>query len=153
MTAENPLVRRADLADLDALAPLFDAYRQFYRKASDLELARRFLADRIRNRESIIFLALTGQAPAGFVQLYPTFSSGAAAPILILNDLFVDPAHRRKGLGARLMNAAVAYARESGAVRLTLSTEVTNVAGQALYEKLGWKRQDDFYVFNFPVAR
>jgi ribosomal protein S18 acetylase RimI-like enzyme len=38
-----------------------------------------------------------------------------------------------------------------GAVRLTLSTEVTNDAAQSLYESEGWKRQTEFYVYNLVV--
>ena len=50
----------ATLNDLDPLANLFDLYRQFYRQASDPEGARRFLAARISNSESVIFLAKQG---------------------------------------------------------------------------------------------
>jgi hypothetical protein len=46
-------VRQATIFDVDLLAPLFDAYRQFYRQPSDLELARQFLFDRLRNDQSI----------------------------------------------------------------------------------------------------
>lgn len=69
-------VRAATAADLDLLAPLFDAYRQFYKKPGELDLSRRFLSDRIKNEESIIFLALNKEGTAmGFTQLYLTFSS------------------------------------------------------------------------------
>src|SRR6266699_54580 len=107
-------VREATLTDLDALVPLFDAYRQFYRKPEDLALARRFLEERLQHRECIIF---------------------------ILNDLFVAPAARRGGVGGLLLRAAASFGREAGAVRLTLSTEVTNEVAQALYEANSWKRQ------------
>ncbi len=142
-------VRLATISDLDLLVPLFDAYRVFYRKASDLDLARRFLSERLRNNQSTIFLALQPDgSAAGFTQLFPTYSSVAAAPVLILNDLFVDPDARRRGTGALLLDAAVRYGRETGAVRLTLSTEVTNRTAQALYESRGWVRQTEFYVYN-----
>ena len=39
-------VRQATIADLELIVPLFDAYRQFYRRPADLDLARRFLRDR-----------------------------------------------------------------------------------------------------------
>ena len=145
-------VRRATTNDLELVAPLFDAYRQFYRKPSDLALAKAFLAERLARDESIIFLA-TGEDGAawGFVQLFPSFSSGAAARILILNDLFVAPDARRSGVGKSLLSAAANYGKEIGAVRLTLSTEVTNESAQALYEAEGWKRQTDFYVYNLAL--
>src|SRR5262252_9213069 len=126
-------VRQATIADLDLVAPLFDAYRQFYRKPADLALARKFLLERFQHNESIIFVVVGEEgAGVGFVQLYPSFSSGAAARILILNDLFVTPNARRTGIGALLLRAAADYGKAVGAVRLTLSTELTNKSAQAL---------------------
>ena len=147
-------VREATILDLDLLAPLFDAYRQFYRKPADLELARRFLRDRLKNGESVVFLALMPDGgAAGFTQLYPSFSSASAARVFILNDLFVEPRYRRMGVGAALLATAGAFGEAAGAVRLTLSTEVTNESAQALYEACGWTRQTDFYVYNLSLGR
>ena len=137
---------------MDRIAPLFDLYRQFYRKPPDLDLARRFLRDRFEHNQSIIFLATSGDgAAAGFAQLFPSFSSASAARILILNDLFVLPEVRRRGVGSQLLAAAAEFGRAMGGVRLTLATEVTNEAAQALYDRAGWKRQTDFYVYNFSL--
>ena len=146
------LVRQATTFDLDLLVPLFDAYRQFYRKPSDPGLARRFLFERFQHSESIIFLAVRRDGLAvGFTQLFPSFSSASAARIFILNDLFVRQEVRRKNVGSLLLAAAARFAQAVGAARLTLSTEVTNQAAQALYEAEGWKRQTDFCVYNFAV--
>jgi len=94
----------------------------------------------------------TGWKAAGFTQLYPSFSSASAARIFILNDLFVVPAFRRMGAGAALLTAARAFGEAAGAVRLTLSTEVTNESAQALYEACGWTRQTDFHVYNLSLS-
>ena len=148
----NIVVRQATIADLDQLTPLFDAYRQFYRKASDLNLARRFLLERIERNQSTIFLATSPDGPAvGFTQLFPSFSSASAAPILILNDLYVQPEARRAKVGSLLLAAAAGFARAVGAVRLTLSTEITNEGAQALYESQGWERQTDFFVYTLNL--
>jgi GNAT superfamily N-acetyltransferase len=142
-------VRQATIFDLDLVAPLFDAYRQFYRKPGDLDLSRRFLLERFQHNQSIVFLAVRQDGAAvGFTQLFPSYSSASAARILILNDLFVLPAARRKNVGSLLLAAAARFGREVGAVRLTLSTEVTNAAAQALYEIEGWTRLTDFCVYN-----
>jgi GNAT superfamily N-acetyltransferase len=145
-------VRQATILDLDLLAPLFDAYRQFYRKPSDLDLSRRFLLERFQHNQSIVLLAVRQDRLAvGFTQLFPSFSSVSAARILILNDLFVGPEARRMRVGSLLLSAAASFGRAVGAVRLTLSTEVTNEAAQALYETEGWTRQTDFYVYNLTI--
>jgi len=137
-------IRRADPSDADMLAPLFDAYRGFYGRPSDLPLARRFLADRLGRGESVVLVALEYTAPCGFTQLYPLFSSLRCRPIWMLSDLFVDPGRRRGGVGRQLMEAAHAFAREQGAAAIELDTAHTNSAAQALYESLGYERDVEF---------
>ena len=152
MSERRIATHQATIFDLDLLVPLFDAYRQFYRRPSDPDLSRQFLLERFQHNESIIFLALTEDGSAvGFTQLYPSFSSVSAARIFILNDLFVSPDARRKRVGALLLDAAARFGREAGAVRLTLSTEVTNETAQALYESEGWKRQTGFYSYDLAL--
>jgi GNAT superfamily N-acetyltransferase len=147
----TPEVRQATVADLNLLVPLFDAYRQFYRQPSDPERARRFLLDRLEHNQSVIFLAFDGAAAIGFTQLYPSFSSTAMARIFILNDLFVAPEGRRSGAGSALLQAAADYGRRVGAVRLALSTEITNKTAQSAYERMGWKRDTVFYVYQLAL--
>src|SRR5215471_332113 len=108
-------VRRAIADDLNLLVPLFNAYREFYRQSSEPERARRFLLERLNRAESVIFMALEGAGAVGFTQLYPSFSSGAMAPILILNDLFVVPECRRRGIGSMLLKTASEYGKQAGA--------------------------------------
>jgi GNAT superfamily N-acetyltransferase len=91
------------------------------------------------------------RSAVGFTQLFPSFSVLSAARIFILNDLFVSPEARRKRVGALLLDAAVRYGRAVGAVRLTLSTEVTNQTAQGLYEKEGWIRQTEFYSYDLVL--
>jgi ribosomal protein S18 acetylase RimI-like enzyme len=146
-------IRRASTSDLDVLAPLFDAYRQFYRKPADLALARRFLEERLTRDESVVFLALAGDGAGaiGFTQLYHTFCSTAAAPIVVLYDLFVAPGGRRLGAGRALMEAAHAYARDAGVQRVVLSTAHDNLKAQALYESLGYQLDTAFRVYELPL--
>jgi len=138
-------VRRAVAADLEIVADLFDQYRQFYHQPSDLELARRFIGERLEREESVLFLAETGGNAVGFIQLYPAFSSVSARRIWILNDLFVAPAGRRRGVGRRLMEAVAVWAGDDGAARLVLETMPDNRPAQALYEELGWRRGETWH--------
>jgi ribosomal protein S18 acetylase RimI-like enzyme len=137
-------IRRAALADADRLAPLFDAYRRFYGRDTDLPLARQFLADRLGHGESVVFLAANDATPCGFTQLYPLFSSLSCRAIWLLSDLFVDPGTRRSGVGRRLLEAAHTFAREQGAAAVELDTAHTNTQAQALYEELGYRRDLEF---------
>lgn len=141
--------RLATTADVDLIAPLFDAYRQFYERQHDLVKARNFIHDRILNKESVILLACDADRKIiGFCQLYPTFCSVEAQPIYTLYDLFVDPEARRSGAGKILLLAAEKLAVDNGMVRLDLTTAKTNLPAQAVYESLGWDRDEVFYAYS-----
>lgn len=145
-------VQQATILDVEQLIPLFDGYRQFYGTSSDLVLARQFLVDRMTRKESVVLLARGDDgAPLGFAQLFPSFSSVRAAPIYLLNDLFVVPAARRRGVATLLLQSAADMARAAGAIRLKLSTAITNVAAQRLYETMKWTREEDFHVYNLSL--
>lgn len=145
-------VRQASVSDLEALAPLFDGYRQFYGKESDTALARSFLLERFQHSQSVIFIATQPDGTAiGFAQLYPTFSSVSAARTFILNDLFVAKETRRSGVGQKLLEAAAHFGRSVGAIRLSLSTATDNETAQALYASLGWVRDTKFYAYSLSL--
>lgn len=144
--------RIATLADLDAVAPLFDAYRQFYDQAPDAALAHAFIGERMRKDESAILLASTEeQGIVGFCQLYPSFCSVEAKPIYSLYDLFVIPEARRLGGGRSLLQAAEKLAAERGKARMDLTTARTNGQAQAAYESLGWVRDEVFYAYSKAI--
>jgi ribosomal protein S18 acetylase RimI-like enzyme len=140
------IVRQAGPADVDAVAPLFDAYRQFYQQPSDPALARGFIAERLARAESVIFLAERDGQAVGFVQLYPLFSSTAARPrrLWLLNDLFVSPSARGSGVARALMDRARRLGEETGAAGLELATARSNAPAQRLYESLGWQQDELF---------
>lgn len=142
-------IRLASSADdIAMIAPLFDAYRVFYRQSSDLEASRRFLLERWRQRETVLFFAVTGGDVAGFVHLFPSFASDRMRRLWILNDLFVASSFRRSGVAKLLMQRAEQHARDTGAVGLTLSTAVNNVSAQQLYRSQLYRKDEQFFVFN-----
>ena len=144
--------RLASAADLDALAPLFDGYRQFYQQPPALARARAFLAERFANRDSVIIAVLAASdSIVGFTQLYPSFSSVSTARIWILNDLFVTPEARGTRAGVALLEAAKTHARATGAVRLSLSTAHDNARAQSVYERNGWLREQRFWHCDFKL--
>ena len=145
-------VRQATVDDVEPLVPLFDAYRQFYGRTSDVAAARTFLLARFANRESTLFIAHQGEMAIGFAQLYPSFSSVSLARIFILNDLFVQEQARRTRVASSLLSAAATFAVSLGAVRLSLSTALTNDAAQALYRSAGWNRDQQFSVYHLALS-
>ncbi len=137
---------RPTVNHLESVAKLFDAYRVFYRKDSDLAGAEKFISDRLSNADSVIFLAMEeGAAPKyqGFVQLYPLFSSTRMAKLWLLNDLFVDPEFRGRSIGKALIESAKELALQTDAAGLLLETEKSNIIGNNLYPATGFDLVDE----------
>ena len=111
-----------------------------------------FLHQRIEQDQSFILLALNAAGEGiGFTQLFPSFSSVRAAPIFILNDLFVAPQARGQGAGAALLREAARWARGRGAVQLVLATARDNHAAQRLYAAEGWVRDEAFFEYGLTL--
>jgi GNAT superfamily N-acetyltransferase len=140
-------VERAYARDATNLALLFDEYRQFYGKPSDLDAAQDFLRERLEKHESAVFFAGTLQQPHGFMQLYPSFSSISLKRMWILNDLYVPPARRGNGIGRALLLAAEAFARSQNAKGLVLQTAHSNLVAKSLYLSAGWHEDGEFATF------
>lgn len=145
-------VRAATQDDLPELTRLFDGYRVFYRQPSDTAAAERFLRERFARKDSQVFVAPSDRRLSGFTQLYPSLSSVSMARIFVLNDLFVDPAQRRGGVGRALLETAHAFARSQGAARVSLETAVDNTTAQALYEALGYVRDGAFHRYHLRFS-
>ena|SRR3974390_1389466 len=142
-------IREANPGDLRALGRLFDGYRQFYKLPGDVDKATGYLKARLAARDSVVLVAVDeAERLMGFTQLYPTWCSLLAAPVYVLYDLYVEPEARRHGIGRALLEAAADQGRRDGKRRMTLSTAKANRDAQALYESLGWVRDDEFYVYN-----
>jgi GNAT superfamily N-acetyltransferase len=143
---------RANFTHLDQVAPLFDGYRVYYAQTTDIESSKEFIRQRIVLQDSVIFLAVDDNGKGlGFTQLYPTLSSVSMGRVWILNDLFVHPDARKQGVGRLLLERAKQFGIEHGALRLQLSTELTNSSAQSLYESLGWQRDEEFYHYSLSL--
>ena len=153
MTNENSSVQvnRVNSAEIDSVHGLFMDYLAFYERNVDAGRAREFLLERIDRGQSVIFIARVDGAAVGFTQLYPAFASLSLKPSWILNDLYVSESARKHGVAMALMDRAKQLAIETGACEIFLQTARTNETAQALYEKLGYVRDDAFLVYTLEV--
>ena len=138
-------IRTAGLPELQELIPLFDDYRIFYGQSSDRTGAEKFLSERLQQYDSVIFMAFEGDSAVGFTQLYPIFTSVGMKRSWLLNDLFVAPAARKKGIATLLLERAKKHGRDTASRWLLLSTGAANTTAQSLYETNGWQRVNDIY--------
>ena len=140
----NVTIRRASEGDAGDIAKLFDDYRVFFGKPSDMPLARDFIAGRLHRTESVIFFAQTlDERCVGFAQLYPSFSSVSAGRVWILNDLFVTESARGMGIGTKLLGEIKAFGSDSNAKSILVETTSSNTGAQKLYETTGYQEVAD----------
>ena len=145
------IIKKAGPEYLNQLVDLFDAYRVFYEKASDKEGALAFLAERIQKKDSVIFLAFIENEAAGFIQLYPLFSSTQMKRMWLLNDLYTSSQYRGKGVGTALMEEAKKLCKNTSARGMYLETAKSNKEGNSLYPKVGFQIDEEHNYYYWEV--
>ena len=146
-------VKQASIENIEEIAKLFNEYRMFYKQDSNINGAKDFLFDRFEHFESIIFIAIEEKSNeiVGFTQLYPSFSSVAMKRSYILNDLYVKGNCRKNGIGKLLLDKAKSYAIMTNAKGIGLSTAIDNEIAQNLYEKNGYKKNEEYYQYYMNI--
>ncbi len=142
------IIREMKQDDLQDVAKLLDAYRVFYGKESDYFAGYDFLKERFKKDESIVFVAEEDGKLVGFTQLYPIFTTVRLNRGYLLNDIYVDRAYRKRGIGSALLQRTFDYGEEQNASFVLLETAVDNTTAQSVYKKVGMHLEDDVYYFN-----
>ncbi len=136
-------VRRAGVADAEALGRLMDVFNAEYDEPSPGPAA---FADRLREllaaADGDTAALVAGDGPDGFAVLRFRPSLYSRALECYLAELYVVPDRRGQGLGRALLEAAIELARAQGADRMDLGTSEDDVAARALYEKLGFTNRE-----------
>jgi GNAT superfamily N-acetyltransferase len=145
------IIRKATIQDVDKISILFDKYRIFYKQNTDIVSAKEFISERIINKESVIFLAEENEQIFGFTQLYPIFSSVSMKRTWLLNDLYVSEESRGKGYADALLLAAQQFGAETNSKWLMLQTDNDNYAGQKVYERNSWKKDEVSFTYYFTI--
>lgn len=136
-------VRRATPGDAAAVARLLNDFQaEFDEPSPGAEQLEERYADLIRNREMTVLLV--GEGPDGFAQLRyrPWVYSAGPNAHCHLEELYVVPARRGKGLGRALLDAAMDTAREEGATFMELGTSEADTAARGLYEGAGFTNRE-----------
>ena len=149
--SEDLQIKIAQPDDFEKIGEIFDLYRQFYKKESNVEACKNYIKERLSNKEAQIFYIENEKECMGMTQLYTTFDSLELSKKIILYDLYVRSVYRRKGVGHLLMNAAKDYAKKNNITSIELSTAITNTTAQSLYESLGYKRDEEYFDYYFAI--
>ena len=144
----TPTIRPAAEADVDALVPLFDAYRYFFTGEAPFG-SQEFLAERIGQGTGVFIMSFDAGRATGFVTLYPLFSSWYATTIWFLSDVYVDEAYRNRKLGRALVAAAQEYARERSSRSIMVEIPHREPHLVTFYESVGFQRDKDFNLYRY----
>jgi ribosomal protein S18 acetylase RimI-like enzyme len=145
-------IRQAGFNDIELVSKIFNEYRVFYGCEPDLKGAESFIYERVKNLESIIFIATDENDKCiGFTQLFPLFSSVSMKKVYILNDLFVYPDYRRQNVATLLLSESIRLGKHFQAARITLTTEISNLNAQKLYENNGFSFDRENKVYHYYI--
>jgi ribosomal protein S18 acetylase RimI-like enzyme len=148
-------IERVGAGDLDALAPLMRAYCDFYRAAASeaalRALAETLLADPQGSGLQLIAREQDSKAAVGFATLYWSYSTLSAGPIGVMNDLYVAPEARRRGIATALIEACREQTAQHGRISLEWYTAPDNLHAQAAYERTGAEREE-WFSYTLSVA-
>ena len=135
------LVRPAERNDRPQLLDLIEGYFAFYRTPFVRPKVEALLD--LLEQDSRLGVQLVAEADGrlqGFASLYACVDTLVADRILVMNDLFVDPSLRSRGIGAALFDASLAYATAHRYARLDWVTAQDNRDAQRFYDRHGGRR-------------
>lgn len=95
---------------------------------------------------SVIF-AFDGDKPVGFAVFYFTYSTFAGLPGVYLEDLFVKPEARGKGVGRQLLRYLARVAKERGCWRMEWAVLNWNESAMGFYRKLGAVPMEEWSIY------
>jgi ribosomal protein S18 acetylase RimI-like enzyme len=134
-------VRRAGVEDAEAIGRMLHDFNSEY---DDYTPGPEAMAKRIGEllASGDVLVLLGGEGPDGLALLRFRPSLWSESLDCYLEELYVRPDLRGRGLGQALMEAAIETARAEGAGYMDLGTAETDTAARALYEKMGFSRTE-----------
>ncbi|WP_083928539.1 GNAT family N-acetyltransferase [Marinobacterium rhizophilum] len=129
--------------NLEEVLPLVREYQEFYGilDISDDRNRSFFSQFSESGNDGCLFLYRNDEGAAvAFTTVYFSFVSSIPARVGVMNDLYIVPDYRGKGIGKRLINHCLKFALSKGAARLQWLTAEDNEQAQKLYDSLNTKK-------------
>lgn len=149
MSEQIEIVELKEKSEVSQMIPLFVRYMEFYQRDINEAEFQSYFESIIEDERVFVFLAQIAGKPAGLMVVYRSFSSFECGKILFLNDLWVEPDFRTRGVGQALMDKVKSLARETGCKRVDLQTDLKNKKARKLYENSGMVADTEF--INYAV--
>jgi GNAT superfamily N-acetyltransferase len=145
----DPVIRRAERQDADSLLELITALAHYEQLDPPNEGARaRLIEDGWGERPKYeAWLAEVDGHAVGYAILFETYSTFLARPTLYLEDIFLLPEYRGRGIGDALFRRISRLVRERGCGRMEWVCLDWNRAGLRFYEKIGARHMTEWLTF------
>jgi GNAT superfamily N-acetyltransferase len=142
-------IRPAEAADVPAIAALIRGLARYEKLEHEVTMTEELLATNLfgRHRYAETLIAEDGGAPIGFALFFHNFSTFLAKPGIYLEDLFVVPEHRGRGIGRALLQRLAKIAVERDCGRLEWSVLDWNRDAIGFYERLGARPNSEWTVY------
>jgi GNAT superfamily N-acetyltransferase len=142
-------IRFGDLADVPLIADLIRGLARYEKLEHEVTMTEEKLTDSLfgERRYAETLIAEDDRVPVGFALFFHNFSTFLAQPGIYLEDLFVIPEHRARGVGRSLLERLAQVAVDRGCGRLEWAVLDWNQDAIRFYEKLGAKPNSDWTVY------
>lgn len=149
------VIRPATASDFDHFIALVDALAGYERlEPPDAEARERLRRDGFGEEPRFrAYLAELDGRTVGYAITYHTYSSFLARPTLFLEDIFVLPEARGRGVGRAFFRYLAARAVEEGCGRMEWMVLDWNRPAIDFYERLGGRRLDEWYTYRLTRER
>lgn len=141
-------IRAATPTDVPVILQLIRQLAEYEKLAHEVTATEQALCDSLFGPKPAaeVLLAYAGHVPIGFAVFFQNFSTFLGKPGLYLEDLFVLPEWRRKGVGKQLLSKVAALAVERGCGRFEWAVLDWNEPALRFYKSLGTRVMDDWRI-------
>ena len=144
-------LRRARREDALALFELIAALAKFEKlRPPNAEEQQRLMEDGFGARprfEAWLGFWKKEPKPVGYAIFFETYSTFRATPTLYLEDIFVLPKYRRRGMGSALLRHCIQSAHDRGCARMEWTCLDWNRKAQRVYERIGARHLSEWYLY------
>ena len=142
-------IRSGELADVPLIAELIRGLARYEKLEHEVTATEEKLTDALfgERRYAETLIAEDGDEPVGFALFFHNFSTFLAQPGIYLEDLFVKPEHRGRGVGRLLLERLAQIAVDRGCGRLEWAVLDWNESAIRFYERLGAKPNSEWTVY------
>jgi len=146
-------IRMADRKDSRTVAEFIRGLAEFEKLAHEMVATEELVIKNVfENKYAEVLIAESSGMPVGYALFFHNFSTFLSKPGIYLEDLFVKPEFRGKGVGKRLLVRLARIAKERDCGRFEWAVLNWNKGAIDFYESLGAKAMDEWTVYRLTGA-